>query len=67
MNSTWENFIINKKINLEKNKFINKNSHIFTAGSCFAVEIRKELINKNFNVFPNYFNIDFDKKKICNM
>ena len=69
MNSTWQNFIDYKKINLERKKIIGKNTNIFTAGSCFALEIRQELKKKNYNVFPNYFNIKFDNKKtvICKL
>ena len=63
MERTWYNFVQHKNIFLEKNYLINKSTNIFTAGSCFAVEIRKELKSKNYNIYPKYFNINFDAHK----
>lgn len=63
-NLFWKAFNKNKTISIGKRQLVNKNSKIFTMGSCFAVEIRKSLKEKGFEVFPKYNEIAFDKSEI---
>lgn len=41
---------INEKITCIKNNLITKNSKILTMGSCFAIEVRRYLQNKGYNM-----------------
>ena len=61
MSNTWKKFIQNQQIILKQNKFIFKNTKILTFGSCFAVELRKVLRELNYNIYPNYHSLIFDK------
>ena len=61
MSNTWKKFIQNQQIILKQNKFIFKNTKILTFGSCFAVELRKALRELNYNIYPNYRSLIFDK------
>lgn len=60
---TWSNFIKEKKIFLNNEKIVKKNSKILSFGSCFAVEIRKRLRSLELNVMPDYSKFEIDNKK----
>jgi hypothetical protein len=52
VNKSWGNFIKSGIAESKKTIEINKDSKILAMGSCFAVEIRKYLLNNSYNVLP---------------
>jgi len=63
-NVSWKYFNSERILTLDKFPFINKNSKIFTIGSCFAVEIRNALQSRSIDVFPKYRDITFDPDEV---
>lgn len=47
-------------LTVQQKPFISRKSRIFAIGSCFAMEIRAALRNQGFQVFPDYFQIEYD-------
>src|SRR5438874_1725678 len=57
----WEHFIQSPRLAVRSAKLLKPDTKIFTIGSCFAVEIRRALARKGFEVFPNYMGVAFDR------
>jgi hypothetical protein len=51
-----------KTISVVRDRFITKKTKIFTIGSCFALEIRRTLSARGFDVYPKYREIAFDSR-----
>jgi len=60
LNSQISNSERGKTISVVRDPFITKKTKIFTIGSCFALEIRKTLAARGFDVYPKYRDIPFD-------
>lgn len=56
----WNDFIARPTLKLQRKKLIAAATKIFAMGSCFAMEIRRALARKNFDVYPHYTDVKFD-------
>ena len=56
----WGDFSQNPSLKISRRKLINPGSKIFTMGSCFAMEIRRAMARRGFDVFPRYTDVQFD-------
>lgn len=59
-NKAWGKAERGRKFAVPNVPLIRRDTKIFAIGSCFALEIRHELNNRGFNVFPKYSAIEFD-------
>lgn len=59
-NPAWKASERGKKFSVRKQPIIHKGTRLFAIGSCFALEIRHELMRRGFDVYPKYHAIDFD-------
>ncbi|MGE4063983.1 MAG: GSCFA domain-containing protein [Rhodospirillaceae bacterium] len=49
-----------RTISVVRDPFIRRDHKVFAIGSCFALEIRKALAERGFDVYPKYAEIPFD-------
>jgi tetratricopeptide (TPR) repeat protein len=59
-NRAWKDAERGRKFAVRHTPLICKDTRIFAIGSCFALEIRHELMRRGYNVFPKYHGIQFD-------
>lgn len=59
----WGDFSKHPSLNISRRKLIKPGSKIFTMGSCFALEIRRAMARRGFDVFPRYTDVQFDPTK----
>lgn len=59
-NRAWKSAERGRKFTVRNIPLIRKDTKIFAIGSCFALEIRHELMRRGFDVFPEYHAIEFD-------
>ena len=59
-NRAWKNAERGRKFTVRNVPLIRKDTKIFAIGSCFALEIRHELMRRGFDVFPKYHTVEFD-------
>jgi tetratricopeptide (TPR) repeat protein len=59
-NPHWKDAERGRKIHVVNQPIIHPGTKIFAIGSCFALEIRHELLRRGFDVFPKYGAVDFD-------
>lgn len=62
-NPKWSTTSRGSSITVKKAPIISSNSRVFTMGSCFAVEIRNALRQRQVQVFPRYLELSTDPKK----
>ena len=60
-NPKWSHLVSNMELTIKKKDVFSSFDSIYTIGSCFAEEIRKSLSSKNFNLFPKFEKLKFDK------
>ncbi|MHB1206203.1 MAG: GSCFA domain-containing protein [Rhodospirillaceae bacterium] len=56
----WSDFTRQPSLIANRRKLLNANTKIFTMGSCFALEIRRAMARRGFDVFPHYTDVVFD-------
>lgn len=56
----WSDFQKAPRLKFARRKLIRPGTKIFTMGSCFALEIRRAMARKGFDVFPRYKDVQFD-------
>ncbi len=61
-NKLWKNAERGRKFAVINTPLITDGTKIFAIGSCFALEIRHELLRRGFDVFPKYAQVEFDEK-----
>jgi hypothetical protein len=61
-NSDWAGSQRGSRITFDRAPVLRKTDKVFAIGSCFAVEIRRALQARGFDVYPKYDDIDFDPK-----
>jgi len=61
-NSNWAGSHRGSRITFERAPGLRKTDKVFAMGSCFAVEIRRALHARGFDVYPKYDDIAFDPK-----
>lgn len=59
-NKAWGKSERGRKFGVRNTPLIGPDTKIFAIGSCFALEIRHELMHRGFNVFPKYHAIEFN-------
>ncbi|MBX7198697.1 MAG: GSCFA domain-containing protein [Rhodospirillaceae bacterium] len=57
----WRDYHRSPFLAIEKRQLVNQKTKIFTMGSCFAMEVRRALVEKNFDVYPKYRDLRFDR------
>jgi len=57
---SWADFSRHPSLKISRRKLIKPDSKIFTMGSCFAVEIRRAMARRGYDVFPHYVDVKFD-------
>jgi hypothetical protein len=61
-NESWKGTHRGSRITLVRSPIFGCNDKIMAIGSCFALEIRSALKKIGFDVYPKYFDIQFDRK-----
>ena len=46
---------------IERRPLLDAGTKVFTMGSCFAMEVRRALIEKGYDVYPKYRDLNFDR------
>ena len=59
-NPHWTQSERGRQMSLRNVPLIQRGTKIFTIGSCFALEIRHELLRRGFDVWPKYAGLEFD-------
>jgi len=59
-NKLWKQAERGRKFTVTNTPLIKRGTRIFAIGSCFALEIRHELLRRGFDVFPKYAGVEFD-------
>lgn len=57
VSNRWDEADFGKLVSVSPEFSLPKTAKVFTIGSCFAIEIRKRLKEKGFNVAPDYTNL----------
>ncbi len=57
----WADYKRSPLLAIEKRPLLDAGTKVFTMGSCFAMEVRRALIEKGFDVYPKYRDLQFDK------
>lgn len=57
VSNRWDEADFGKMVSVTPEFSLPKTAKVFTIGSCFAIEIRKRLKEKGFNVSPDYTNL----------
>jgi GSCFA family len=52
VNTSWQKFAVNRDVTIAPAKHFDRDTTFFTAGSCFANELRHALEKRQFTVFP---------------
>ncbi len=63
-NDRWPVFHRHRRLTLPRRPMFTRDDVFFTAGSCFAVEIRKALRQRGLNCLPDYRRIGFDPARV---
>ena len=56
----WGDFCKSPTLRISARKVIKPETKIFTMGSCFAMEIRRAMARKGYDVYPRYTDVRFD-------
>lgn len=56
----WGDFNRAPHLKVKRRKLIEPGTKIFTMGSCFAMEIRRAMARKGYDVYPHYLDVQFD-------
>lgn len=56
----WGDFTKAPSLKVARRKLIQPGTKIFTMGSCFAMEIRRAMARKGYDVYPHYVDVQFD-------
>ncbi len=59
-NPEWRRSQRGRRLNVPNQPLIRRETKIFAIGSCFALEIRHELMRRGFDVYPKYGAVAFD-------
>jgi tetratricopeptide (TPR) repeat protein len=60
-NPSWPKSERGRRLHVQNIPLIGPKTRILTIGSCFALEIRHELLRRGFDVWPKYGAVDFDQ------
>ena len=55
----WGDFSKQPGLKIIRRKLLTPKTKVFTMGSCFAVEIRRAMARKGYDVFPHYTDVQF--------